>query len=238
LADRASYASGWQAPPQSPRPWNVGYIRSTLSESQNSYGESIADLSRIVRTAPEAKRCLMRRLFEYAVAPDQTLDGAWLDWLTRKFETEAQASSSQAMRNAIVRVVTSDAFLQRDADPHQCYDAAPGGRPRDAPPCRVAFVLEKYCARCHDSTKESAGRLDLTKWTAATDGRTRAFPHLDARERPLSPAESLTRFMARLTTDDPDLRMPKGRTMTSQERQELYLWAQEELTRLTTGMAK
>ena len=238
LADRASYAAGWQAPPQSPRPWNVGYIRSTVSDSLNSYGDSIADLSRIIRTTPEPKRCLMRRLFEYAVAPDQTIDGAWLDWLTRKFEAEAQASSAEAMRNAIVRVVTSDAFLQRDADPNQCYDRAPGARAKDAPPCRVAFVLEKNCARCHESVRESAGRLDLTKWTATADGRGHAFPHLDEHERPLAPAASLSRFIARLTTDDPDLRMPKGKTMTSQERQELYLWAQDELARLNGGAAK
>ena len=80
-----TYQSAWRAPEGTGRTWNVGYIRSPRWKEQNSYGESIADLSRIIRNAPEAKRCLMKRLTEYAVGDNQTIDGAYLDDLTEAF---------------------------------------------------------------------------------------------------------------------------------------------------------
>lgn len=232
FADRTRYVAGWQSSPQSKRPWEVGYIRSSTNEALNSYGESIADLSAILRKAPETKQCLMRRLFEYSVAEDQAIDAAWLDGLTRQFETEAAVNSAQAMRNAIVRVVTSDAFMQRDADPRRCYDSASPAGASEAPPCRVAFILEKSCARCHDNVDAGAGRLDLTTWKASPDGKAHGFLHLDAQSNPLSPRESLARLADRITSNDPAVRMPRGKSMSDRDRQELYRWAQEELMRL------
>lgn len=232
FADRSRYVSGWQSSPQSKRPWEVGFIRSATEEALNSYGESIADLSAIIRKAPEAKQCLMRRLFEYTVAEDQAIDAAWLDGLTKRFEAEAVENSAQAMRNAIVRIVTSDAFLQRDADPRRCYDGIDPKHAAEAPPCRVAFLLDKSCARCHDKVEAKTGRLDLTKWKTTPDGKVHGFPHLDAQSNPLSARESLARLADRVTSNDPALRMPKGRAMSDRDRQELYRWAQEELTRL------
>ena len=58
-------------------------MRSPRWEDQNSYGETLGDLSKIIRSAPEAKRCLMKRLFEYMTAENQTIDGGYLDHLTR-----------------------------------------------------------------------------------------------------------------------------------------------------------
>ena len=232
FADRSRYVAGWQSSPQSKRPWEVGYIRSSTNEALNSYGESIGDLSAIIRKAPEAKQCLMRRLFEYTVAEDQAVDAAWLDGLTRRFEAEAAENSSQAMRNAIVRIVTSDAFLQRDADPQRCYDGVDPARAAEAPPCRVGFILDKSCARCHDDVRAATGRLDLTKWQSTPDGKAHAFPHVDAQGKPISPRESLARLADRITSSDPALRMPKGRPMSDRDRQALYRWTQEELTRL------
>ena len=136
------------------------------------------------------------------------------------------------MRNAIVRVVTSDAFLQRDADPRRCYDGIDPKLAAEAPPCRVAFILDKSCARCHDKVEAKTGRLDLTKWKTTPDGKVHGFPHLDAQSNPLSARESLARLADRVTSNDPALRMPKGRAMSDRDRQELYRWAQEELTRL------
>ena len=63
----------------------------------------MADLSRILRTAPEVRRCLVKRLHEYVVAEDQTIDRGYLDYLTREFEAEAATSSSTAVKNTIVR---------------------------------------------------------------------------------------------------------------------------------------
>lgn len=235
--ERQRYIAGWQAPPNSSRPWNVGYIRSPANEALNSYGESIADLSKIIRGAPEARQCLMRRLVEYAVADNQAVDGGWLNWLTQQFEAEAAKSSSEAMKNAIVRVVTSNAFMQRDADPARCYDQAPGARASEAPPCRVAFLLERNCARCHDSLKPGTGRIDFTKWRASPGGG-HGFPHLDEQGKAIAAEESLVRLIARVTTDDPELRMPRGISMSSQDRQELYRWAQEELGKRQSQRSK
>lgn len=228
-AERQRYVTSWQSPPNSSRPWNVGYIRSPANEALNSYGDSVADLSKIIRSAPEAKQCLMRRLVEYAVADNQAIDSGWLNWLTQQFEIEAQKNSSEAMRNAIVRVVTSNAFMQRDADPARCYDQAPGAKTLEAPPCRVAFLLEKNCARCHDNVKPGTGRIDVTKWRQAPGGF--GFPHLDEQGKTIPAAESLARLISRVTTDDAELRMPRGISMSSQDRQELYRWAQDELAK-------
>jgi hypothetical protein len=65
----------------------------------------------------------------------------------------------------------------------------------------------------------------------APDGKGRTFPHLDKDSHQLSPQETLARIIERLSSTDPHLRMPKNRLMSSQERQELFLWAQEELAR-------
>ncbi|HEY7646714.1 MAG TPA: hypothetical protein VH858_16855, partial [Hyphomicrobiales bacterium] len=46
--DRKKYLSAWSAPPGSGRAWDVGYIRSPRWTEQNEYGESLADLSRII----------------------------------------------------------------------------------------------------------------------------------------------------------------------------------------------
>ncbi len=232
-SDRKKYEANWAAPRGAPRRWNIGYVRSARYDERNSFGESVADLSRIIRSAPEAKRCLMKRLYEYAVAEGQAIDGAYLDELTRKFEEEAAVDSSAAMKNAIVRIVQSNAYRQADADPRQCYDFAPGAKREQAPPCGVAYILEKNCARCHSATGEKSGGLDLTRWVAAAG--IPAFPHVGRDGKPVAPKETLARMLDRLSTSDPALRMPKQMAMPSQERQALYLWVEQELARMTKG---
>jgi hypothetical protein len=229
-ADRQKYSTNWQAQKGAPRSWNTGYIRSPRFDEQNSYGETIADLSHIIRDAPEAKRCLMKRLFEYMVAEEQTIDGAWLDELTQTFAEEAAHNSSLAMKNAIVRIATSNAYHQVNADPQQCYDHVPGARLDNAPPCRVASILQKNCVQCHGGS-DPVARLDLSAWVPAPDGKSRTFPHFDAGHRQIAPQETLGRLAERLSSTDPAVRMPKDRAMPDQERQELFLWAQGLLAR-------
>ena len=131
--DRALYEAVWKAADKTQPAWNIGYIRSARWQRYNSYGTSMADLSRILRTAPEVKRCLVKRLHEYVVAEDQTIDRGYLDYLTREFEAEAAVSSSTAVKNTIVRLLQSAAYEQRNADPKQCYDVRTGlGRRRRA----------------------------------------------------------------------------------------------------------
>jgi hypothetical protein len=228
---RGPYEAAWKGAPKSQGGWNIGYIRSARWQSYNSYGTSMVDLSRILRTAPEVKRCLIKRLHEYIVAEDQTIDRGYLDHLTREFEAEAAVNSATAVKNAIVRLLQSAAYEQRNADPKRCYDMAPGAAAGAGPPCRVAFILSKNCAQCHNGSGEGdAARFDVGTWIAAEDGR-RMFRHLDGHLMQLSARDSLSRLIERLSTFDAATRMPKGRVMPSDERQELFLWAQEELAK-------
>ncbi|MFM9846912.1 MAG: hypothetical protein ACKVP3_07110 [Hyphomicrobiaceae bacterium] len=234
VKDRKRYEAAWQTGPKSQKNLNVGYVRSSRWQDQNVYGTSVADLTRIVRAAPEVKRCLMKRLFEYVVAEDQTIDAGYLDYLTRQFEEEAATNSSQAMKNAFVRVLQSESYNRVDADPKQCYDSAPGAAKRDGPPCRVAFILSKNCGQCHYPGYEgpdSGGRLDVNSWVMAPDGTNRTFHHVDSGMLQISAHESFARIIERLSTYDAKSRMPKGKMMPSHERQELFLWAQEEMAR-------
>lgn len=232
--DRKRYEATWMTGPKSQKDRDIGYVRSSRWRNQNVYGSTMADLSRIVRTAPEVKRCLMKRLFEYVVAEDQTIDAGYLDHLTRQFEEEAAVNSSEAMKSAFVRILHSESYNRMDADPKQCYDAAPHAVRKDGPPCRVAFILSKNCGQCHSPGYEGpdgADRLDVTSWIMAPDGKNRTFHHLDASMLQMSAHESFARMVERMSTYDANARMPKGKTMPGHERQELFLWAQEELAR-------
>lgn len=227
---RAAYEDNWKAPNGSPRTWNVGYIRSPdpRFESKNEYGETLADLTKILRKAPEVRRCLMRRLFEYTVAENQVIDGAYLDELTKKFEADAATNSTAALKNALARILKSRTFAEPNPDPNQCYDHGPNGSSPTDPPCRVASILQTYCKNCHSSTSGS-GNLDLTKWIQLPDG-TFSFPHEDGSGNQVARAETFSVISERLTTNDAKKRMPKGGTMPSQERQQLFIWAQEQLS--------
>jgi hypothetical protein len=46
-------------------------------------------------------------------------------------------------------------------------------------------------------------------------------------------ADTLRMIAERLASSDPRKRMPKNKPMSSQERQELFLWAEQELKELT-----
>ncbi len=231
-AERVKYEATWRAPAGAGREWNVGYIRSAAAPGGNDYGSTLADLSRIIRSAPEAKRCIVRRLFEYMVAPDQMIDAGWLDHLTQAFAREAAVNSAEAFKNTILRIAQSRAFRARDLAARQCYDHAPGTNPEDAPPCRITHVLKKNCAGCHDSAQDGDGNLDLGGWIKAPDGRNRTFPHLDKVWDQVAPEVTLTKLVERLAARDPKLRMPKNRLMRADERDELMQWAQQELARI------
>ena len=177
--NRGEYESAWRAPPAAGRDWNIGYVRNASSPAGSAYGRSVADLSRIIRTAPEVKRCLVKRLFEYMVADDQMMEGGYLDHLTREFEREAAVDLSAALKNTMARIAQSRTFRERNPSARQCYDYAPGVSPESLPPCRVTFVLRKNCTGCHDSAFDGDGSLDLGGWITAPDGRNHTFPHLD-----------------------------------------------------------
>ena len=51
-----------------------------------------------------------------------------------------------------------------------------------------------------------------------------AFPHLDPHGAPIPAQETFKRMIDRISTTDPDKRMPKQSDMPTTERQELFLW--------------
>ncbi len=226
--DRRKYLANWKAPEDAERKWDVGYVRSPRWTDQNSYGETLTDLSRIIRNAPEAKRCLMKRMTQYVLGESQTVDGGYLDDLTSKFEKDAAENSSVAFRNALVRVLQSKTYQTRDADPKQCYDYASKTSSANRPPCRVAYILEKNCVQCHSGDNGSS-TLDLSKWIDAPDGHGKTFHYLTEDGKQAAPAQILRKISTRLSSNDPSMRMPRNKPMSSQERQELFLWVQKEL---------
>ena len=236
--ERRSYVDHWRAATGTGRKWDVGYVRSPRWSQQNAYGETMGDLTKIIRTAPEAKRCLMRRLVEYSVGADQTVDSGYLDELTNRFTADAKVNSSLAMKNAITSVVKSKAFMQRNRDPSVCYDLARGEAPGGKPPCRVDAILERNCSQCHDSAYGGEGNLDLTRWIPQAAGAAPSFPHFDSNMKQMSQAETLRMIAERLASSDARKRMPKNKAMTSQDRQELYLWAEQQLKAATAGDGK
>lgn len=224
VVDRKKYTDNWLAPAGSGRTYDIGYIRSVSNPADNEYGESLQDLSKILRKSPETNRCLVKRMFEYFVAPDQMIDAGYLTLLSQQFAMEAQADSSLAFKNTVRRIVKSNSFKNTNMDPTQCYDFPPGGVSADSPPCRVAYILEQNCTQCHDTTG-AKGRLDLTRWIQLPDGKY-TFPHLDSAGAQKPRRDTLDGIISRLSSTDPELRMPYKKMMTSQERQELYLWLQ------------
>ena len=238
LADdnRTRYEATWRTRKGSRRKWNVGYVRSPRWENQNSYGETLADLSRIIREAPEPKRCLMKRLFEYMTAENQTIDGGYLDHLTEAFEREAAVSSSAAMKNAIVRIARAKTYHERNAEPQHCYDHAPDAKVARGPalPRRLYPAEELRAVSRHHLWRRRQPRprrLD--------HGARRQEPHLPASRRrdaaaPCAGHDHAHAWSACRRTI-PRQRMPKNKIMSSQERQELYLWAQQELSRIGEG---
>ena len=76
------------------------------------------------------------------------------------------------------------------------------------------------------------GGLALTKWTTAPGSSIPSFPHMGDDGKLVAPKDTFARLLERLSTADPNKRMPKQMAMPSQDRQALYLWVQEELARM------
>ena len=228
-----SYMDSWRAPAGSNREWNVGYVRSPNPHdaARNAYGSSLDDLAAIIRSAPETKQCLVKRMASYFLGDNQAYDGAWLAGLTAKFNAPA-ASSSTAFKDVVATLVQSNTFSEPDPSPDQCYDFA-ADAPASTLPCTVAFVIQNNCATCHAGSG-AAGGLDLTSWNALPGGVT-TFPHVDSDGNQLSKAESLGRILSRISTNDGALQMPKNKFMAPGDRVTLYQWLNQELTTAAGG---
>ncbi|MCO5142590.1 MAG: hypothetical protein M9962_05830 [Oligoflexia bacterium] len=223
--DAQSYYRRWSASSDSGREWNVGYIRSVQKESMNDYGESFEDLHKILRKAPEVKRCIVKRMAEYTIGEEQTMDGGYLDHLTENFKK--YENSTRAVKEIFKSLALSESFRNPNAASDQCYDFKPGYNPVNAPPCRVSSIVQNNCVKCHSSVY-GPGNLSLGEWITLPDG-SKNFAHEDNFGKQFSTSETMTKIIARLTSSDENIRMPYKTHMSSQERQELYLWAQSQL---------
>ncbi len=226
--DYKAYLENWRGPETPTGTWEIGYIRSPRWKDSNDYGQSLADLSQIIRKAPEAKRCLMKRMTQYVLGEHQTVDGGYIDALAEEFEREAKQNSSQAFKNAMIRILKSTTFTQRNPDPNKCYDRATPAGAGNRPPCRIDYILEKNCVLCHDESK-ALNRLDLSTWGQPEGAPMPNFGHAGPDGSPVEARVTLAEIAERLISNDPDRRMPRNMTMSSQERQELFLWVQEQL---------
>ena len=166
--DKATYDRAWLASPGSGRKWNIGYIRSLNREDLNDYGTDL-NLFRIIREAPEVRKCIVKRMHQYFIAEEQTMDAGFVEYLTEEFVRTSAINSSQAIKELAAKIVLSRAFLEPVREPEVCYDFAPGYVPGESPPCRVSYILEKNCASCSRIRRE--GNLDLSRWVRAYDGR-------------------------------------------------------------------
>ncbi|MBI3556740.1 MAG: hypothetical protein HY074_10795 [Deltaproteobacteria bacterium] len=224
----ADYVKNWQPGPDGAHPWNVGFIRSTQKISRNFYGNDLPDLYRFLKTAPEVRRCLVKRLFEYLVADNQLVDGDYLDYLSDEFRDNLRLGSVAAVKKAAARIVLSRAFSTPNGSTEKCLDHRPGHEDgTGGTPCRVASILNHSCVTCHGSTDQYPG-LDLSHWMVFSDG-TSGFPHLDDEQKMVPAKKTFEQMLARITSGDPGFRMPYKRDMPSTERQELYLWLNSRL---------
>jgi hypothetical protein len=222
---RDVYFSTWRSPDGAPRTWNVGYIRSSTDESLNTYGESLKDLFEIIQQAPEAKRCLVRRAFEYFNGQKQLVDPGHIDELAKQFTEEAAVNSSLALKKLFSRILTGATFRTLTPRSDVCYEVSPGEENRARPPCAVAFVLQQNCVGCHGASGAQGG-LDLSGWTRDAAG-VATFPHRDSSGSQLTAKDTFDRIIERLTTNDVTRAMPFGKSISARDREALFLWAQE-----------
>jgi len=227
-ADFATYTAGWKAPAGSGRTWDIGLIRSTTDPTKNQYGESLQDLFDILREAPEVKRCMAKRAYEYLVGPSQAIDSGYLDELASGFSAGIQVDSSKAIRDLFAKIVLSNAFMNADPVATQCYDFATGADPLQSLPCQVGSTLKTYCASCHSSTS-GPGHLDLSRWVTLADGKP-GFPHLDSAGQSVPFATTGSEILDRLGSQDENKRMPLGGFIPDPEKEKIFHWVTDALS--------
>jgi hypothetical protein len=185
--------------------WNVGYIRSNLNSEMNSYEldhtRPLSELYRIIGEAPEVKQCLARRMAEYFIGTEQVFDGKFIQMIAND---QKNPNSTEGFKRAVKRLVVSNTFSMDNPDPQTCYDP-----PRkegeesggiDQLPCAIAYIVQKNCKTCHPSGFEVE------------------YP------------EMRQMMLSRLTSGEPDYRMPLNREMPDTERAALVKWLNQSLS--------
>ena len=230
--DKATYQQAWKDGAPAGHEWNIGYIRAVNKPELNDYGTNIDDLFALLRRAPEVKRCIVKRMFEYFVRKDQAIDGGYLNQLTDEFAANSKTDSAAAFRSTVKSLLLSNSFSQQNAVSTQCYDFPPGYNPQGAPPCQVSYILKNNCVTCHDNVANApTDHLDLSKWIQLKDG-TYNFVHLDDKGIQRTQKDTFERILDRLQSSDPTERMPLKKTMPSADREQLYLWVKNQVSQM------
>ena len=231
---RVEYEAAWKNPAGSARDWNIGYIRSTRREDLNSYGASLEDLFGLIQSAPEVRRCVVKRLFEYLVSPDQVIDAGYLEETSQAFnQAWNDQGSTEALKQVVTKITLSNTFSTPRTHADECYDHPSSGGTNGGPPCRVAFIIQKNCATCH-SAQGASGGLDLTSWKQDAGGRWGfVLQSSDGTTRESGAAfqdivDRLGAGTVRDPSGNPRPPMPLGAEMPAADREALYLWADQE----------
>ncbi len=228
--DRASvkmseYLKSWHRPDGS---LDVGYIRSVNNESLNDRSANpenpgVADLFAIIKAAPEARQCLVKTMMRFLVGENVALDAGYVEFLSGEFGKDVeQAGSGAALKATMKRILVSNSFRETNPVENECYDYAPGVDPAGLPPCKVARILEKNCASCHNATGAQGG-LDLSSWKRQSDG------FMGFTNDGVAAKDTFQAISDRLSATDEGVRMPLKQHMAPVEREELYLWLSEQL---------
>jgi hypothetical protein len=184
-------------------------------------GDTITGLWSFLPRSKVVRSCLVRRLAEFVLGPEQVYDRAWLSEIAA--ELRPGPTSAVAFKSVVKKLLLSKTFSTHDPKAGTCYDVAttaPAGRA----PCVIASIVEDNCQSCHAGARPS-GRLDLSRWDPATQ----SFRHTDASGTSLPPRETFARMLERITTSDTRRRMPLLRVLPQADAATLRAWLNERL---------
>jgi hypothetical protein len=174
-----------------------------------------------LKQSEEARSCLVQRLAEEFLGPNQVYDRGWLNEISKDFRPGP--NSGNAFKQVVASLVKSNTFRKEGRISGECYDVSsksskePG---KMGPPCEVAFILESKCAKCHNNTDNG---VDLANWKMQADGKL-GFTHLDAEEKPLPRRASYDMIMERLVSDVPLEKMPQSGELSEAHKQALKIF--------------
>jgi hypothetical protein len=211
-----SYLSQWRNPDGSYRAgyWVLGRDGKPERERgwTNADGDGLRGLWSYMRRSKDVKSCLVRRLAEYVLGPQQVYDREWLAEVSGGLVDGPQSGAQ--LKSVLKTLVLSKTFSVHNPEKGTCYDVPAGAAPNRSP-CAIAHVVSANCAGCHASTA-GPGKLDFTNWKDVGGG-TFSWPHLDAQGNQLSREESLRRILDRIVTTERDKRMPLLRAMSTDD---------------------
>lgn len=220
----SDYLSSWK---NDQGEWKVGYYVGANKPHSKWKGDQLSDLWTFFKQSKEVKQCLVRRMAEYFLGPDQVYDAGWLDEISASMKPGA--TSAQQFKGVVKSLVTSNTFKQADPVAGKCYDfeSDDDASGDERAPCEIAHIVKKRCAGCHTDAEDLG--VDFTTWKKLDDG-TYGFVHLNEnRDAQITRQASLKMILDRITSTDPSYRMPQGGSMSELEKQTLYKWLDREI---------